>query len=217
MKRKGGEIVLAVICVVFVIFSSFDIVQAETGASVKVSVNSVITGEKPSSASDNIYILQALDPINPMPQGSVDDKMEIKAPAEGTASFGTIYFPGVGEYYYRISQKTGTQKNCQYDSSVYTLKIAVLNKDSLYEQEAYMIIGKDGQQGKWENMVFTNNYQSRKENTQSDTKPVKTGDTTGYDFYLAALLISSGFLMACSVKRRKSNSSDHNRKSVVLK
>ena len=86
-------------------------------------------GEKVENCDETFtFELSTDDETNPMPE-----KTSVTVKGNGTASFGTITFSETGTYTYTVVEKAGSNEECQYDNSTYTITYEVTNLEGLLE------------------------------------------------------------------------------------
>lgn len=119
-----------------------------------------ISGE-PESASRFTFVLTADGNTaglerNPMPGGAKGTQATASVTGAGRAPFGDITFDAAGEYVYRVSEVRTDAKGYEYDTSVYTLTIAVAPNAAGTALECAPAIALDGAAAKA--LAFTNTY-----------------------------------------------------------
>lgn len=124
---------------------------------VQVPVTLELTGYKPFTPEELNVVLTAEDKRNPMPEGSTDGVYNLKVAAAGQYTLGPIAFPNLGIYQYTIRQTAGTNAKGQYDSNLYRMIIYVTNAQT-GGRETTVVVYKNQDTAKSENIVFTNNY-----------------------------------------------------------
>lgn len=144
MKRRLHvffALVMAVMCCMTMILP-VTAAAAEKTVSVPVSVK--LTGTRPYPAETYQIVLQANGANNPMPEGTVGDEFTLNITGESKEpSMINMNYHKVGIYEYTISQKPGTNKQCTYDKSVYTLKVTISNNADYTDFEANVALRKD--------------------------------------------------------------------------
>lgn len=144
MKRRLHvffALVMAVMCCMTMILP-VTAAAAEKTVSVPVSVK--LTGTRPYPAETYQIVLQAKDANNPMPEGAAEGFYVLRVTGENDkASFPAMTYHKVGIYEYTIYQLAGTNKQCTYDKSVYTLKVTISNNADYTDFEANVALRKD--------------------------------------------------------------------------
>lgn len=146
MKRRLHvffALVMAVMCCMTMILP-VTAAAAEKTVSVPVSVK--LTGTRPYPAETYQIVLQAKDANNPMPDGTVGDEFTLNITGESKEpSMINMNYHKVGIYEYTISQKPGTNKQCTYDKSVYTLKVTISNNADYTDFDVNVALRKVGE------------------------------------------------------------------------
>ena len=124
---------------------------------VQFPVTLELTGYKPFTPEELNVVLTAEDKRNPMPEGSTDGVYNLKVAAAGQYTLGPIAFPNLGIYQYTIRQTAGSNAKGQYDSNLYRMIIYVTNAQT-GGRETTVVVYKNQDTAKSENIVFTNNY-----------------------------------------------------------
>lgn len=156
-----------------------------------------ITGDLSSNAErEYTFRLTPVTAGAPLPKtivtaedGTQYTDLVIKGTGTGdfTGYFGDMKFDRVGEYHYTVKQIAGDYSRCNYDTTVYDVKITVFNKENkesgAYEGLTYQIAVRkaDDADKKYDNIEFTNHYRSSPSH-RDDPKPKPEEDKT----YLAA-------------------------------
>ena len=133
-----------------------------------ISVTKAIKGNTPSTSESYQFKLRSLSndagfEVNPMPQGASGDEMIITIQGAGSSDFGEISFTKNGSYLYEITEIAGSNNDCIYDETIYTVTISVENRD--YTQN--ISIGDTVA----DQVEFTNYYKS-KENLPAVVKEI---------------------------------------------
>ncbi len=164
---------------------------------VNLQVNLTITGDISSTAErDYTFRLTAVSPDGaPMPatvataeDGTLYADLVIKGTGTGdfTGYFGEMKFDRVGEYHYTVKQIAGDYSRCNYDSTVYNVKITVFNgqdkETGEFDKGLYCAVAvrKDGADETAETKTelnFTNHYRSSPSH-RDDPKPKPEEDKT---------------------------------------
>ena len=175
---------------------------------VTVGVTVTLEGTLPDPAEVFTIQLKALDPANPMPEGSVDGVAETTITGAGKGALPAITFTRVGIYEYTVSQLPGSIADCVYDASVYSLTVYVVNAESYDGLEATAVLYRNGEGDKMSEAVFNNVYPTITPKPTDDPGEITaTGVRDVWPIYLAGaalLLIISG-LLAVSLRRKDGN------------
>lgn len=92
-----------------------------TDAEVVLTGTKILEGKK-LEAEEFEFLLEALTPGAPMPANAI-----VKNDSKGNVDFGKITFSKAGTYVYRLTEKDGGSANYEYDPSVYTVTITVID------------------------------------------------------------------------------------------
>lgn len=168
-----------------------------------VNVKTVLSGTLPEKAEEFTMQLTADDSSVPMPEGSKDNVYSMTIAGAGEKAFPAVVYDKLGIYHYTIKQLKGTNKDCTYDESVYSLTVYVTNSETEEGKFdiSYTLYKNDGKE-KLDEVIFKNVYK-----TVVPTVP-KTGDESDL---LSNMIIMAGsamlvvFLGIVSHKRRKNN------------
>ncbi len=164
--------------------------------SIDPPVKKTIVGPAPSPAETYTFKMVADDASNPMPEGSDGSTKTMTLVGAGSGEFGVIEFSEEGEYSYTITEVAGSNPDCTYDSTVYTVKaIVTVGDDGKLQVERQYT--KDGKSVDIATFEFINKY---KEKETPPTPP--TGDTTNIGLW-GALAIASVLGVAGITKTRK--------------
>ena len=118
---------------------------------------------------------------------------------EGEKEFGKIYFRKPGVYKYIVTEVEGSDPDCDYDVTVYTVT-AKVTKDSNGDLHVKRTYTKDGKTTQTAVFKFTNRYEDEPEPGPGSDKP-KTGDFNHIMVYVA-LLAAAVVLLAIVVAAR---------------
>ena len=186
--RKAWKACTALVLVLLLCVSMVPVYAATVEAdTVNLKVNLKITGDISSTAErDYTFRLIAVSPDGaPMPSGvtTAEDgtryaDLTIKAAGTGdfTGNFGAMQFTRVGEYDYTVKQIAGDYSRCNYDSTVYNVKITVFNgqdENGEFNKGLYCAVAvrKDGDTAQEKtDLDFTNHYRSSPSH-RDDPKP----------------------------------------------
>ena len=165
-------------------------------------VQKVVEGE-PEEEETYTFELKANDASNPMPKAAGGaSSMTMSITGEGTKEFGEIAYTEPGVYAYTVTEVEGSNPDCEYDGSVYTL-IATVTEDSNYKLHVKTEYLKDGSAIKIANFLFTNVYE---EEPPEDTPGTKTGDDNNLGGWIALMaLAGAGAGGGIIYRRRREN------------
>lgn len=133
--------------------------------------------------------LTPVDPTHPMPAGTEDGIYTMTFRGKGTQEF-SISYTDMGYYDYKLAQAPVAK--CDYDKTVYTLRVTVTNKGAQVAMRA------EGEGEKLEEAVFENKY---KVENRPDTP--KTNDESNFPLYIAMAAASILTLAGLYVTRRE--------------
>ena len=128
---------------------------AAENPSVAISATVKLTGTLPATPGSFPIKLSANELSNPMPVGSLNGISTMIVNGAGTVTFPEITFAKVGIYKYTIWQQSGSDPDCQYDTTIYHLTIFVTNADGGGLETTSVIY--DGETEKCPAVVFHNN------------------------------------------------------------
>lgn len=203
--RKAWKACTALVLVLLLCVSMVPAFAAEAGTvevkDLKVILH--ITGDLSSNAErEYTFRLTPVTEGAPLPEkvetaedGTRYTDLVIKATGTGdfSGTFNPFTFSRVGEYDYKLTQIPGDYSRCNYDTTVYDVKITVFNKENKetgeYEGLTYQIAVRkaDDAEKKYDNIEFTNHYRSSPSH-RDDPKPKPEEDKT----YLAVDKIWAG-------------------------
>ena len=188
------------LCCVLV-FQNITVRAAEQSAEVTVPVEQVFTTEQIVPADLNrsfSYQMQAVEPLDPMPEGSENGRLEFRLKDNQQVQLGPIRYQHGGVYEYEIRQIIATkEQNYSYDEQIYHVSVYV--KNTTDEKMVCQIIVENEKGEKTDGVNFRNSYQGK---TPGKPSNVKTGDESRIVFG-AVLLLMSGTVLLCGVRKRR--------------
>lgn len=211
-RRKTRVVIL--LAAVLSLLLSMHVAAAETGVSTHIEAK-VISSENMPADIPFTVVLAAVDQA-PLP--AVTEKTVYKSE---TAVFDDIVFTEAGDYYYTLTQKTGSEKYVQYDSEgPYTVIIRVTDDPKAPGELAAAVGGWRGSPDKKPSEVtkpasfsFRNKYNKptktvtrtgHNKSTGGSRSTVKTGDTQNPLLWiLLACGAAAGILIIAGLKRRR--------------
>ena len=122
-----------------------------------IKADVTVSGEVPWTAEKYSIELKAADESNPMPEGSDGGTYVLIAEGGGKFEFPAISFKSAGIYKYTVRQQEGTDQSCEYDKTVYSVEITVLNNDK-GGVDCYIATRVDGSGDKTDKIRFDNKY-----------------------------------------------------------
>ena len=113
--------------------------------------------------------------------------------------------PGVNNY--TISQIKGSNSQCSYDETVYTMKVYVTNNENGPGLVSEIVLTVPGMDGKPEHIIFVNKYPTVPDDPDDPDDPdgPQTGDSSHLWLYICLGAVSLTALVTLFLtKRRKS-------------
>lgn len=152
LKRLTILVIVLAMCIPALAVVGFAAEQPE----VKIPVTITLEGTLPSPAEQFTVVLTPDDEAYPMPEGTVDGAYSLKITGAAKKEFPAIVFTRVGVYTYQVKQLAGTNKDCTYDTAVYSVKVFVTNAEE-GGLEANMVVYSSSESDKTE-ILFHNKY-----------------------------------------------------------
>lgn len=181
--------IVAGICSVVLLFGTFaNTVAAAEVSGESVTVKTVLSGTLPEKEESFVVEMAAENEDTPMPAGSKGGVYALYITGEGENSFPEITYSELGVYHYKIYQKAGTNKECTYDNTVYSLVIYVMNSELDPDSFtiAYALYNEDMSE-KLAEVLFHNHYKVSPKKEEVKPTP-KTGDLSNIDWYMAVIV-----------------------------
>ena len=177
---------------------------AQTPATFALGV--VITQEGRSPSPIDYTVRLAAQDGAPMPAGQVGGTYDVTLNGPGEVHFPAITYDHVGTYTYTVSQLKGDDKHCEYDPSVYTLTVYVLNKADFSGFDITAVFTDSEGGPKPDNNLFGNIYTPDPENGSI----TPTGVADHWPKYLAgsAVLFAVSGVLATRLRRREETLED---------
>ena len=177
---------------------------AQTPATFALGV--VITQEGRSPSPIDYTVRLAAQDGAPMPAGQVGGTYDVTLNGPGEVHFPSITYDHVGTYTYTVSQLKGDDKHCEYDPSVYTLTVYVLNKADFSGFDITAVFTDSEGGPKPDNNLFGNIYTPDPENGSI----TPTGVADHWPKYLAgsAVLFAVSGVLATRLRRREETLED---------
>lgn len=126
MSRIGRYLLLSVMAVWMFCMHTAVAYAAYASVTAEIPVQLSLTGEADDPEETYSIVLTANSSSDPMPSGSVDGVSVMEMHGAGEAGFSITYgHPGI--YRYQVTQRPGTDKNCQYGDDVYDVTVYVTN------------------------------------------------------------------------------------------
>lgn len=175
---------------------------AQTPATFALGV--VITQEGRSPSPIDYTVRLAAQDGAPMPAGQTGGTYDVTLNGPGEVHFPAITYDHVGTY--TVSQLKGDDKHCEYDPSVYTLTVYVLNKADFSGFDITAVFTDSEGGPKPDNNLFGNIYTPDPENGSI----TPTGVADHWPKYLAgsAVLFAVSGVLATRLRRREETLED---------
>ena len=155
--------------------------EEDDGLYCVIDVSVLLYGTLPDPAENLVVILEAEEESYPMPEGSVDGRYAIVTNGE-THTRIRIEYTSVGTYTYTIYQLPGTDEDCEYDRTVYTLIVYVSNEidedgnytGNLIVTAVLYVNGNENE--KVDRVVFNNVYETEESSGGDDGDDEEDGE-----------------------------------------
>ncbi len=122
--KKNYKLIGAVVLLLAVIVVGFIPVTVFAANPVSITVTQSFTTTQPLAADSFTYRFSALDPANPMPEGSGADGYEFTLEGNASAEIGPITYEAEGIFEYEITQVVNAPvTGYEYDTQVYTVSV----------------------------------------------------------------------------------------------
>ena len=177
---------------------------AQTPATFALGV--VITQEGRSPSPIDYTVRLAAQDGAPMPAGQTGGTYDVTLNGPGEVHFPAITYGHVGTYTYTVSKLEGDDRHCEYDPSVYTLTVYVLNKADFSGFDITAVFTDSEGGPKPDNNLFGNIYTPDPENGSI----TPTGVADHWPKYLAgsAVLFAVSGVLATRLRRREETLED---------
>ena len=159
MKKSIMTLSLAILAILIFAQVSYADIEGANGkripsASVNISVEHLMTGDRYKGNDCFTFELEPLDPGFPMPEGAERGMKEVTIRGEGEASFGVITFEQPDVYRYRVYSASNSGGKAT-ENKGYVVTITKLNDGS-----ANMVINDEASGEKPEKITFTDEYKA---------------------------------------------------------
>ena len=125
--------------------------------SIVLSARVTASGTYPLPVEEYTVVLEPTDSSNPMPEGSKDGVYKLVLYGAGKKSFPAITFDTLGVYQYKIYQKMESAPYADYDDTVYTATVYVLNSETQDDAiTVTVVLNRKGSDEKPDEVVFKN-------------------------------------------------------------
>jgi len=161
--KKAGEITFQ---------NTYNLIPTDPSLMPDSLVRKTVFGD-PSNDITFKFILEALDPSNPMPSGSTNGVKMIYITGSGKNGFGVWSYDKTGTYYYRVYEVNTKVSGYTYDAAVYTIT------DMVKEENGKLILTRvvaNDSNKPVTSMIFNNYYTSGGGTTEppNTTQPSNT-------------------------------------------
>lgn len=206
MKKIGRFVTMLTLAAVFVCTQVVPVYAASNPVTAEIPVKVILTGNPPEPAENYSIVLKADNGSYPMPDGSGNGEAVMEIKGSGKSSF-YIAYEHPGTYTYTVSQKTGKDKDLNYDAHVYEVTVYVTNSETVAGAlDVVVKAEKETEQGKKCSIEFTNAYPDPKPTQPSELSDrPKTGDESNLPFYLAMAGGGALVLVVLFLTRKKTD------------
>jgi len=136
-----------------------EVAYADDPVSLSIPVYKVVSGIAATSETFSFRLTSVNNA--PMPAGSVNGMKTVTIAGTGSTTFGAITYTTAGDYFYTISEISGSSGDYIYDTTVYDLTVQVTwvsQAGGMLQAVLYLV--KHGQTEKQEKAQFTNTVAS---------------------------------------------------------
>lgn len=190
------SLVMMVMCSTAMVVRAYAAEQPEISVPITISLQ----GTLPYPTENYTVALKADNVDYPMPEDASDGTYFLTITGEDTENFPTITYERVGIYTYSVYQVAGTNQQCTYDDTVYSLIVTISNKADYSGLEATAILYPEPNGNKSSGAEFTNKY---KVDLPADTSDVvKTGDESSPLLYAVLFMVSTGGIVILFLPHR---------------
>lgn len=226
MRRIGRYLLLSVMAVWMICMHTAVVYATYAPVTAKIPVQLNLVGEADDPEATYLFVLTANSHLDPMPSGSANGVSVMEMRGAGETSFSIAYgHPGI--YRYQVTQRPGTDENCQYGNDVYDVTVYVTN--GLTDTSTLDVSVKAERVGsnngksviEFSNVYFASGYTNTSSGTDTTdtmesltetemqeeifgpTDAPKTGDDTDLVFYQAMLYGSLIMLIIIFLTHRR--------------
>ncbi|MDO5123130.1 MAG: FctA domain-containing protein [Eubacteriales bacterium] len=206
MKKKGYRALLAgaLLAVLAVAGLPVTALAAEPLRVELPSVEIKLEGAAPSPDEEYKIVMQADDALfNPMPLGSTKDGYPLTIKGSGTVKVPALTYEKPGVYTYTISQVQGSNSQCTYDDTVYTMKVYITNRQDGKGLESEIVLSVSGMDGKPDKIKFVNKY-PLPDNPDNPDGP-QTGDNSNMALWFALMMVSLAGAIGTALHGKKNS------------
>lgn len=177
LKRIVLVLCVLALCTAFLGTTAF---AASDNLTANIPVSITLNGTLPAEAETFVVKVEAVTSGAPMPAGAEGGVYNLELSLgsnSGNVINGSIAIDfaaaGRGVYEYTVSQVAGSDPDCFYDSSVYNVKVYVVNKEDYSGLEMHVVITGNGD--KPDSIDFVNRYADPARVTISAIKTLNGG------------------------------------------
>lgn len=162
-------------------------------------VQKIVEGS-PDTTETYTFMLEAVTAGAPMPSAAGGaSSMTMNITGTGAKEFGVINYTEPGEYTYKVTEVAGSNPDCEYDGSVYTVTAKVTEDPKTYKLSVKTTYTKDGVAVDTAVFKFVNTYPDEPE----DSDKPDTGDRNDVAGMLGLMGASAAGLIYMFIRRRR--------------
>lgn len=208
MKKIGRFITMLTFAAILLCAQMVHAYAASSSVTAEIPVKVILNGEAPEPAETYSIVLKPDSRSCPMPAASgKEDVLEIKGAGEACFYIDYAYS---GIYTYTVSQTSGTNEKCSYDSCVYEVTVYVTNSEAEAGALDVVVKAENGNaQGTKCAIEFTNTYLSPEPVKPAEPSDIpNTGDESNLPLYFAMAGGSAFVLTVLFLTRKKKKNTD---------
>ena len=162
-------------------------------------VQKIVEGS-PDTTETYTFMLEAVTAGAPMPaEAGGASSMTMDITGTGAKEFGVIKYTEPGEYTYKVTEVAGSNPDCEYDGSVYTVTAKVTEDPKTYKLSVKTTYTKDGAAVDTAVFKFVNTYPDEPDEPDEPD----TGDTNDLAGMLGLMGASAAGLVYMFFRRRR--------------
>ncbi len=162
-------------------------------------VQKIVEGS-PDTTETYTFMLEAVTAGAPMPaEAGGASSMTMNITGTGAKEFGVIKYTEPGEYTYKVTEVAGSNPDCEYDGSVYTVTAKVTEDPKTYKLSVKTTYTKDGAAVDTAVFKFVNTYPDEPDEPDEPD----TGDTNDLAGMLGLMGASAAGLLYMFFRRRR--------------
>ena len=183
MKRFALVLCLVALCVSLLGVSALAVSYDPVTTTIPVEI--ALSGYLPEVPDTFKIQVTAEDPTFPMPEGAADGKYVMDMMGNATADF-SITFDKHGVYTYTVEQLDIGNEDCYQDTHTYKVVAQVVNNEDFTGFSLIVVVYRDDQNEKREDIIFENRYAMPTEVQVAATKTMdgKTPKDGAFQFEL---------------------------------